>query len=495
MEIGTWKRETLVFHCRISIFHYQFPISNNQFLPFFMKTLLSKIAFGAVLLLLTTGFGFRCNQANIASLPPVTLEYWRVFDNEDTMTDILDNFKAAHPNIDIVYRKFRYDEYEQQLLTAFAEDRAPDLFSMPNTWVHRYQRQLVPAPAETVLPILVLKGSLKKEQVVEFEHSPTPTPRDIQNQFVDTVAPDVVIDNNVMALPLALDTMALFYNKQLFAQAGIPNPPKTWKEVQDMAPKLTKLSPKGEVLQSAIALGGSKNIPRSFDILSTLMMQNGATMAARDGSPLFDKLPPNSQSETVPGVQAVEFYTDFANPLKATYTWNETLPGAAELFSQGRLAMFLGYSYQVEALHRAAPQIDWAVTPLPQVDQNFRVEAANYWVEGVSAKSKHQNEAWGLIQYATNEKAVGSYLAITKKPTALRSLVADAKNLEQPYPLFTDAVLTAKSWYHGEDPAAAESAFHTLIDAALIPKDDLDINKLTRQAANQVSATLTRQRP
>ncbi len=460
-----------------------------------MKTLPSRIALSVVLLLLTTGFGFKCNRTDIASLPPVTLEYWRVFDNDDTMIGIMDKFKAAHPNIDIVYRKFRFDEYEQQLITAFAEDRAPDLFSIPNSWVHRYQRQLAPAPAETVLPVFVTKGTLKKEQVLEFEHTPSLSARDVQNQFVDTVADDVTIDNKVMALPLALDTMALFYNKQLFAQAGIVNPPKTWKEVQDITTKLTKLSPKGEVLQSAIALGGAKNVPRSFDILSTLMMQNGATMAARDGSPLFDKLPPNSSSDTVPGVQAVEFYTDFANPTKETYTWNSTLPNAVELFSQGRLAMFVGYSYQVEALRRGAPHIDWDVMPLPQVDPNYRVEAANYWVEGVSAKTKHVNEAWGFVQYATSSGAVGPYLALTHKPTALRSLIAAAKTLEQPYPLFTDAVLTAKSWYHGEDPAAAEAAFNTLIDAALIPKDDIDIAKLTRQAADQVSATLLRQRP
>ena len=178
-----------------------------------MRSLFSKFLLATALLLLTTGFGFKCNRTDIASLPPVTLEYWRVFDNDDTMTEIFDNFKNAHPNIDIVYRKFRFDEYEQQLLTAFAEDRAPDLFSIPNTWVHRYQRQLSPAPSETVLPILVVQGSLKKEQVLQFEHSPTPTARDVQTQFVDTVAGDVVIDNKVVALPLALDTMALFYNK------------------------------------------------------------------------------------------------------------------------------------------------------------------------------------------------------------------------------------------------------------------------------------------
>ncbi|MBI5135099.1 extracellular solute-binding protein [Candidatus Uhrbacteria bacterium] len=460
-----------------------------------MKTIISKIAFSALLLLLSTGFGFRCNQQTVQSLTPVTLQYWRVFDNEDTMTDIIGKYKTLHPNIDIVYRKFRYDEYEQQLLSAFAEDRAPDIFSIPNSWVARYSRQLMPAPAETVLPVLKTTGTIKKEQVVEYQRTSGFRPRDVQTMFVDTVAGDVILGDKVLALPLALDTMALYYNKSLLAQGGVASPPKTWQEVQDIASKLTKIGDTGAIIQSAIALGGSDNVPRAFDILSVLMMQNGALMAANDGSPLFDKLPPNSQSFVIPGVQALQFYSDFANPTKTTYTWNNNMPNAFELFTQGRLAMMLGYSYTADQLKISAPHIDWDVASLPQVDPNFRVEYANYWVEGVSSKTAHPNEAWGFVQFATNADIVGSYLTATSKPTALRDLAKRANDLAHPLSIFTDAVLTAQTWYHGEDPASAEQAFATLVDAVTTPRDDLDYLKFTKQAAGQISSTLVRQRP
>ncbi len=460
-----------------------------------MKSVWSRIFFAISLLLLSTGFGFRCNRPSVGNLPPVTLQYWRVFDNDDTMDEIVQKFKALHPNIDVVYRKFRYDEYEQQLLTAFAEDRAPDLFSIPNSWVARYSRQLMPMPNQTVLPVLTVQGTIKKEQVLQYQSTPGLSPRDVQTQFVDTVAGDVVMNDKVMALPLALDTMALYYNKSLLAQGGIAIPPKTWQEVQDITSKLTKLADKGVITQSAIGLGGSTNVPRAFDILSVLMMQNGALMSANDGSPLFDKLPPNSQTFVVPGVQALQFYSDFADPTKTTYTWNKELPNAFELFTQGRLVMMLGYSYTSAQLKLAAPHIDWDVAALPQVDSNYRVEYANYWVEGVSSKTKHTNEAWGFIQFATSKNAVGSYLTATNKPTALRDLAPAGKELAHPLPIFTDAVLTAKTWYHGEDPASAEQAFATLIDAVTTPREDLDYLKFTKQAASQISSTLVRQRP
>jgi len=461
-----------------------------------MKSFFPKFLLALALFALTTGFGLRCSRTQVSELPAVTLEYWRVFDNEDTFTEIIASFHKLHPNITIKYKKFRYDEYETQLLNAFAEDRAPDLFSLPNTWVNRYVARMQPMPAEFALPTYRIQGTIKKEGVVADEPIPMLSARQLQVEYPDVVFQDAVLNNStILALPLALDTMALYYNKDLFNQAGIPQPPRTWKEVQSITPQLTKRSDKEGILQSAIALGGSQNVPRAFDIVSMLMMQNGALMARLDGSPVFDKHPPGSTRDTLPGPEALQYYTDFANPSKTTYTWNNQLPNALDLFTQGRLAMFLGYSYHMDILKSSASQINWDVAPLPQVDPNNRVEYANYWVEGVSRKSAHAKEAWGFIAHAASAEHVGTYLQKTSKAPALKSLLPaiTGKTPPHPYNIFTNAVLTARSWYLGKNPLVAEDIFGSMINSVV--EDGIEPNKAVARAVNQISETMDVKKP
>ena len=60
----------------------------------------------------------------------------------------------------------------------------------------------------------------------------------------------------------------------LLNNAGIPELSPYWnQDFQQQVKKLTKQDVRGELIQSGVALGGSKNIERSSDILSALMMK------------------------------------------------------------------------------------------------------------------------------------------------------------------------------------------------------------------------------
>ena len=65
------------------------------------------------------------------SMSPVTLEYWRVFENSSDFTEVINKYKSIYPYITINYKKLRYEEYEDELLNAFAQDRAPDILYEP----------------------------------------------------------------------------------------------------------------------------------------------------------------------------------------------------------------------------------------------------------------------------------------------------------------------------------------------------------------------------
>ncbi len=419
-------------------------------------------------LLLTVGAG--CKKKTIdKATDPIVLNYWRVFDGPDDFAEIIRMYNEQHPYITINYRKLRYEEYESELLNAFAEDRGPDIFSIHNTWMKKYESKISPAPEFTNMVFPVVQGSIKKEVVAESRSVRGLNLKELKQNFVDAVYSDVVINNQIYGLPLSVDTLAMYYNQDLFDRAGIVDVPGYWnRDFQQTVKELTKLDLKGNVIQSGVAMGGTSNIERYSDILSVLMMQNGATMLNDAGQVLFHTVPSSLRSSDYnPGLMALRFYTDFANPIKEVYSWNNDLPSALTMFTSGNLAMMFGYSYHMPIIKTTAPKLNFMIAPLPQIEgSNVSTNFANYWVEVVSQKSEHKNEAWNFIQFMTSAERVPSYLNKTKKPTALRSLVpSQREDLE--IGVFVDQVLTAKSWYRGKGPVLMENFFSEMIEAAL----------------------------
>ena len=159
----------------------------------------------------------------------------------------------------------------------------------------------------------------------------------------------MVRGGKIYGLPLSVDSLALIYNRTMLDNAGITKAPSTWLEVKEAVKKLTLQDDEGNIVQSGIALGGSKNINRTSDILSLLMMQNGTEMVDPTGRKImFAETSPYSDDKNYrPGMEALRFYSDFAMPSKEVYSWNSAMPEASEAFVTGSLAMMLGYSYQL----------------------------------------------------------------------------------------------------------------------------------------------------
>ena len=317
-----------------------------------------------LLLVLITTAGFSCKYVGKEvqeAMQPITLTYWRVWDDEDAFGDIIAAYQAIHPNITIQYRKLRYEEYEKTLLDALAEDRGPDIFSIHNTWVNQYKSKIAPLPDQIKMAYQVTKGTIKKETITELRTLPTLSLRALKNDFVDAVYADAVWPDNagqdrIYGLPLSVDTLALFYNRDLLNNAGIPEPAKYWDQFQQDVQKLTIQDKQGNFVQSGAAMGASANVSRSFDLLSILMMQNGAQMTDNYNNVYFHQVPAGQKKQTAPGEEALIFYTDFASPAKIVYSWNETMPNSLDAFNQGKTAMFFGYAYNLPAIQ---PKIEF----------------------------------------------------------------------------------------------------------------------------------------
>jgi len=471
------------------------------------------------LIIILPGFGLRCTNKEVQQgMKPVELNYWRVYDGPDAFEQIIAAYSQNHTNVSIKYRKLRYDEYERELINALAEDRGPDIFSLHNTWLARYQNKLEPLPPQVTLIYPTLKGSIKKELFLEKRVTRTMTTAELEKAYVEAVAKDVVrtaLDEEtggarpqIYGLPLALDSLVMYYNKDLFNNAALPEPPAYWNRDFQLAVKnLTKQDNKGLLIQYGVALGGGENIERAGDILSLLMMQNGTVMM--DGNRVaFHQIPPAlSQKGYNPGLEALRFYTDFANPAKEVYSWNKNAENSLELFCRGQLAIFFGYAYHLPMIKAKAPKLNFAIAPMPQIENNPPVNFANYWVEVVSKKIMTDQKnlalgqeyprlkrdiAWDFLLFMAKAENVKSYLAAVKKPSALRSLVAQ-ESRDPKLGVFASQLLTAKSWYQGEDAPAAEKIMQELINTAVenqqFPERLMDY---LNNAALQVQQTVVR---
>ncbi|MBI5077606.1 extracellular solute-binding protein [Candidatus Falkowbacteria bacterium] len=430
--------------------------------------------------------------------------WWRVWDNEDAVSGLIKAYRDIHPNVTIEYRKFRYEEYEKALLEAMAEDRGPDIFSINNTWVERYKSKLAPLPVSTTIPIKYIAGSVKKEEVVELVTKNSLTPAQVKKNFLDVVAGDALSKDNVnetdpskqavkiWGLPLNVDTLLLFYNKDLLANAGIAEPPKNWTEFQDQVAKITKVDKEtGDILVAGAGIGTANNVARSFDILSLLMMQNLAPMI-ENGAAGFDKKPKGVEGlDRPPGVGALEYYLQFASPLYSGYSWNDKMPNSYDAFAKGKVGFFFGYSYHRDQLRAQAPKLNFNIAPVPQVGEGQKVNYANYWIEVVSEKTKIPSYAWDFLQFITAEDRVALYLDKNKKTTALKSTKLINKQLaDEELAVGAEQLLTAKSWYHGQSPTAAEEAFKEMINVIL--SGAMKINDALTQAVMKVNYSLNK---
>ena len=133
----------------------------------------------------------------------VNLEVWGLFDDSDAFSKVLIEYKKRNPYAgEISYKKMSVDSYENDLLDALATGKGPDIFLIHNTWLAKHKEKLAPAP----------------ENIVDGKPVPVVTAKQAQDVFPDVVTQDFVDESNVYALPLSVDSLALYVNKDYCGQ-------------------------------------------------------------------------------------------------------------------------------------------------------------------------------------------------------------------------------------------------------------------------------------
>lgn len=429
-------------------------------------------ALGLVSLLLVgagCSFGGGAEQVQIS---PITLTYWRMGGTSEAFQPIIEAYRKVRPNVTIQYLDIPPVDYERKLLEALAENRGPDMFSVPINQFAAWKGKIVPMPKETTIPTLVVNKD--KKIVAVNQKSATLGLIGFRRDFTEGATRDLVMPiineetrrsegDAIWGLPFSYDTLGMYYNKSLLKKANIEKPPTNWREVQEQTAKLTILADDGSIKQSGAAIGGGKNVLYSPDILAAIMAQLGAVVTDEQGNARFHTYADEDRGGVYPpGVEALIFYQSFANKGTQNYAWNETMPLSLDAFVTGRTAFFFGYPADMSLIRERAPGLDFGIAPLPQQNPSLQKNIAVYPAEVVSKKSANQEVAWDFLQFASSAERMSDWLTATKRPTALRSLIESQLTNADIAP-FAGQILTGRSWYRGKDWPTVEKAFHSMI--------------------------------
>ncbi|MFH1286267.1 MAG: extracellular solute-binding protein [Candidatus Magasanikbacteria bacterium] len=435
----------------------------------------------ALLLVGIVSVGIGCkglSAEEAASVRPVSLDYWTVYNDVDELKKRAAEYKALRPYVTVNIRQVRPEEFDKLFINALADDVAPDIISMHTRSLRNYLNKLSPMPQSVNVASVTVKGNYRKETIVTPLRIAMPSLAAVRSNYLQTVVDDIMVGGQIYGLPLSVDTLAIYYNKDLLDKAGIAEPPTAWGEFLEASQAATNYNSEGAILQSGVALGGVDNIQNAPDILAMFMMQNGIDMV-KSGFVNFSK-GLERPSSNHPALEALRFYADFAKETKEAYSWNQDEGDAFTEFTRGRSVFYFGFAYDYPRIQARAPQMNLEVIPVPQLNASAPGNVANYWIETVTKKSGAPDEAWDFIRFISAEEKVKEYTDILKLPSPYRKHIKDQQE-DVILSAFTNHILTIDSWYRGRNYAAADRALRDLVESYLLPYGQRD-NPLQRDA-------------
>ena len=364
---------------------------------------------------------------------PVALTLWGAADDAEAWREALGLFKEAYPHISITYTRFPEDTFEETLVNRLAEGKGPDLFLMPDIWIIKHRDKVLPLP----------------------KASNPLSAADLSRTFVDDpVARLLTQEGDLLGLPIFVDSLALFYNKDQFEAVGIAEPPRTWDAAAELSRRLTRVSPEGDVTRAGLALGSGKNVDHAFEIVSALIIQRGNGIIRQN----------NNLELTDRAADALDLFSSFGDSRNKNFSWTSRMPDSLDAFAEGKAAMAVGFAADVSRVRAKNPHLAFGVAPLPQFSaEGASRTLARYSFPAVSRLSKNASAAWQFIFYISSKEAVAAYATASGRPPARRDLVS-AGSPDEMDDVFLRQALIARSWFV-PDERAARRIFEDTLDA------------------------------
>jgi multiple sugar transport system substrate-binding protein len=408
-----------------------------------MKKLMSGLSVLGLLLLTSC-------RANDSSKIELTLSGWQSTPNEGKLlNELIQKFEATHPNIDVKFEVIN-SQYPDVIRMRLIGNVAPDVF-----YLDAYEA-----------PLLMKSGVLEPL-------NPYITPGFKLNDFEPTLLNAFKQNETIYGIPKDFSTLALFYNKTAFQQAGLTQPPKTWDELRQYAEKLTvDNNNDGEIDQ--YGMGILPELPRQVFMMKAF----GGKLVDQNNYAAF------ATPDSLRGLQLV--IDQYRRDRSAAQPSDVGASSNSEAFGQGKVAMAIEGAWAVPFLKETFPKTQFATAETPTI--NGRPGTMAYTVGYVmNRQSKHKDAAWKLIEFLTNENGMKLWAnqgnALPSRQSVLKELQYDRN------PTYAPLVAGAKYatiWQAGETLPKIFTNFDNQFISAMLGQQSLpDAMKRAQETSNR----------
>lgn len=382
------------------------------------KTLVKKAVLVGVLLVALAGVSLVAMSTNLT----IWLGYPEL---APVYQAVANDFEKDHPGVKVQITSYTLRESEKKITMALVAGTGPDLFNLS---------------APSIAANLATSGYLAKlpPEAVSWVKSSTP----------EWLA--VVIDSlGAYGLPVLMGPKRLFWNMDMFEEAGISGPPETWQEVMADAARLAKYDSNGNLVRSGVSLrisGGGAGVAQKFEI-----------WLASAGGRVIEQTATGYKAgyDNQAGFDTLKQHLDILYRYKAD---SFNVKHDAEAFALQQTAMFVREAWVVGYMQDHAPDVRYGVAQLPRHSSSGG--RATYDAVYVSAFSKHVDLAWEYAMMFVQPKY--QKFMLTSVGWIPSNQIADYSDIVQEIPQYK-AFLENPNW----------ADYHELSDFGIAPEAEI----------------------
>jgi multiple sugar transport system substrate-binding protein len=303
---------------------------------------------------------------------------WAMGREGEVVAELLPQFTREHPDIEVRVQQLPWTAAHQKLLTAFAGEATPDVCLLGNTWIPEF------AALKALEP---LDEALAHSGVVQRE------------DYFPGIWDTNVVGGALYGVPWYVDTRLLFYRRDLLAQAGFPDPPKTWREWSRALAAIKELV--GSERYSVL-------LPlNEFEPLMVLALQQGDPLL-RDGGRYGNFESPGFR-------RAFAYYLDMFRHQWAPPVGSIQISNVWGELGRGYYSFYINGPWNIGEFRRRLPpeqQGSWMTAPMPGPEGPGASVASGASLV-IFRRSRHKDDAWRLVEFLSTPEVQQRFYDLT----------------------------------------------------------------------------------
>ncbi|MBK5195237.1 MAG: sugar ABC transporter substrate-binding protein [Proteiniphilum sp.] len=330
----------------------------------------------------------------------ITLNFasWSILEKgtQGYFEELKSDFEQENPGIEIEYQGYPYGGLKTQALIMANAGEAPDIIQSARSWY----------------PSFVIGGYV------------TDMSKLMGDAYMDDIFPEILADmeydGGIYGIPWKVCPFVMFYNKELFRQAGLnpEQPPRTYEEALEYATEISKLRDSDG--NKVFGLGQTTGaVPVSGGSVLSMMFSFGGGLTDENG---------NVDIDNANNIAAFSFLAELDE--KGFNPEGALLKDLRNLFAIGRLGMYFDQMWGMTGVYAINPDIRPDVGMSNPLGGNGKAPGSTLEAHLllVSEDSRHKEAAAKFIEFATSPEQISKYYQITPFLLPRESQVEVAEN-------------------------------------------------------------------